>query len=116
MLTTGRDLGLPEGMAEEQSSTLMDVSHLHPLPICPFAARGLGSASLQACPGYAPQTISFAGLGAGESLGDRETCTHLGTQRGSRGYVTACLHPGGRPVDVDDRAGRVGRVPRRAAG
>lgn len=68
------------------------------LRLCPFAREGLASRRMRSCPGYDPQRLTFSGLGAGESLGERVTCHHLGTQRGPRGFVSACRHPGGCPV------------------
>jgi hypothetical protein len=71
------------------------------LPVCPFAHEGLDSRLPPRCPGFAPEPLSFAGLGAGESLGERVSCAHLGTQRGPRGYVSACRHPGGCPPGAE---------------
>ncbi len=68
------------------------------LAVCPFARDGLGARRMVMCPGYSPQPLSFSGLGAGESLGETTTCCHLGTQRGRRGFVSACRHPDGCPV------------------
>lgn len=79
------------------------------MPTCPFARQGLGSRLMASCPGYRAETLSFKGLGAGESLGERVSCCHLGTQRGGRGYVSACRHPGGRPPEADQLAARAGR-------
>ena len=83
------------------------------LPVCPFASRGLDDAAVGSCPGYAPETVSFHGIGAGESIGHRECCAHLDVQRGGRGFVTACSHPGGMPagaVDVAHGLARRGAV------
>lgn len=68
------------------------------LAVCPFARDGLAARRMVMCPGFSPQPLSFAGLGAGESLGEATTCCHLGTQRGRRGFVSACRHPGVCPV------------------
>jgi hypothetical protein len=76
-------------------------------PTCPLAREGLDSALMRRCPGFAPHPLTFTGIGAGESLGDRVTCAHLGTQRGTRGFVSACRHPGGRPVEAEALAARV---------
>ena len=74
------------------------------LPTCPFARRGLDDAAMGSCPGYAPATVSFQGIGAGESIGRRESCAHLDVQRGPRGFVSACMHPGGLPVGAAELA------------
>jgi hypothetical protein len=79
------------------------------MPTCPFARDGLDSRLMPACPGYAPEAVSFSGLGAGEALGERESCRHLGTQRGARGYVSACRHPGGRPPEAVQLAATASR-------
>ncbi|HXA28490.1 MAG TPA: hypothetical protein VN193_07050 [Candidatus Angelobacter sp.] len=73
---------------------------------CPLARHGLGSPLMAQCPGFAAEPVSFTSIGAGESLGVRESCAHLGTQRGPRGFVSACRHPGGRPPEAEDLAGR----------
>ena len=83
MLTTRQDLGLAETPLA--------------LPVCPHARHGAGSPAMVRCPGFTPETLSFEGVGAGESLGERTTCRHLTTQRGVRGYVSACRLPGGPP-------------------
>lgn len=93
MLTIRPGLSLPGESTDSQRTR-----HALPLPVCPFARQGLGSRLMQRCPGYAPQAVTFRGLGAGESLGERISCGHLGTQRGPRGFVTACRHPGGVPT------------------
>jgi hypothetical protein len=80
------------------------------MPSCPFATRGLDDQGMHACPGYAPSTVSFQGIGAGESIGRRESCTHLDTQRGARGFVTACMHPGGLPAGAAETAQQLPRV------
>jgi hypothetical protein len=102
LLTTSRDLGAPDGTTPTLS-----------LPPCPLARQGLGSQLMPRCPGYAASPLSFAGLGAGESLGERETCGHLGTQRGPRGFVSACRHPGGVPAAAVELSRRArARTPR----
>jgi len=102
MLTTRRDLGVPKGAAAERD---LHAAHapLGLLP-CPFAREGLESPSMPRCPGYAPEPLTFTGIGAGEALGERESCRHLGTQRGPRGFVSACRHPGGRPAEAEPLA------------
>ena len=80
------------------------------MPTCPFARQGLDSRLMSSCPGYRPEAVSFAGLGAGESLGERLSCHHLGTQRAQRGYVSACRHPDGLPAGAAQLAGRVRRA------
>ncbi|HZS15966.1 MAG TPA: hypothetical protein VFC09_15340 [Candidatus Dormibacteraeota bacterium] len=95
MLTTRHDLGLPEKASERE----MEDSHLLlSVPMCPHVRRGAGSAAMLRCPGFRPAALSFAGVGAGEALGEQVTCEHLGTQRGARGFVSACRHPGGPPA------------------
>jgi len=104
LLTTRPGLGLP--------SETMDAGGGQgslSLPVCPFARAGLGSRLMPSCPGYEAAPLSFAGLGAGESLGERESCRHLGTQRGARGFVSACRHPGGMPAEAAALARRAGR-------
>jgi hypothetical protein len=83
---------------------------------CPFAPRGLDSTGMAACPGFAAATLSFAGVGAGESLGEHVTCAHLGTQRGARGFVSACERPGGLPAGAPELARRAQRAARRRLG
>ncbi|HEV7680214.1 MAG TPA: hypothetical protein VGQ42_16755 [Candidatus Dormibacteraeota bacterium] len=70
---------------------------------------------MSTCPGYQGVALSFAGIGAGESLGERVTCAHLGTQRGTRGFVSACTHPGGMPPSAPELARRAERAARRNA-
>ena len=86
------------------------------MPSCPFATRGLDDQAAHACPGYAPVSVSFQGIGAGESIGRRDACTHLDMQRGARGFVTACTHPGGLPPGADEVARRLPRMRRSRAG
>lgn len=74
------------------------------LPTCPFARRGLDDAAMGTCPGYVAATVSFHGIGAGESIGRRESCAHLDVQHGPRGYVSACQHPGGLPAGAAELA------------
>lgn len=81
---------------------------------CPFAPHGLDSASMPMCPGFEAVAVSFTGFGAGESLGDHVTCAHLGTQRGGRGFLSACRHPGGLPQSAPELARRAERASRRA--
>jgi hypothetical protein len=107
MLTTRHDLGLPERVAGEHD--LQDVPAPVGLLPCPFARDGLESPLMRRCPGFAAEPLTFAGIGAGESLGERVSCAHLGTQRGPRGFVSACRHPGGRPAEAEVLAGRARR-------
>lgn len=79
-------------------------------PRCPFAERGVDDPAMRGCPGYAPAPLSFRGVGAGESIGQRETCAHLGTQEGPRGYVNACGCPGGLPPGAVAAAARAPRT------
>jgi hypothetical protein len=113
LLATPHDLG-PSGAAadiDDHPAASIPSSH----PTCPFARHGVDSVAMSACPGYAPQTVSFASIGAGESIGERQTCAYLGMQRGVRGFVTACEHPGGRPAAADEMARRADRAARRTA-
>jgi hypothetical protein len=104
MLTTRPGLGLPtDGHDPEGGGSTLSA------PACPLARQGLGSRLMPSCPGYEAAPLSFAGLGAGESLGERVTCRHLGTQRGARGFVSACRHPGGVPAEALELARRAGR-------
>jgi hypothetical protein len=107
VLTTRHDLGVPEGTPGERDRHQAPVL-LGLLP-CPFARAGLESAEMRRCPGFTAEPLSFTGVGAGESLGVRESCRHLGTQRGPRGFVSACRHPGGRPAEAEALAGRPSR-------
>jgi hypothetical protein len=116
VLTTRRDPDLPEEAAEPTPGFAAHAEAAPAHAVCPFARRGLDSTALRGCPGYAAQTVSFAGLGAGESLGERESCAHLGTQRGGRGFVSACRHPGGRPAAAEEMARRADRAQRRGGG
>jgi len=111
MLSSRQDVGLQERTAGDHAA----VESMSPAP-CPFARLGLDSTLTRACPGYAAQPLSFAGLGAGESLGERETCAHLGTQRTARGYVSACRHPDGRPAAAEAIARRATRSGPHGAG
>jgi hypothetical protein len=104
MLTTRPGLGL-SGEATDYDGGHGSLS----VPACPFARQGLGSPLMQRCPGYQAAPLTFAGLGAGESLGERESCGHLGTQRGGRGFVSACRHPGGLPPGAAELSRRTRR-------
>jgi hypothetical protein len=101
----------PASRLAEGAGTIEKAGHriaLPPrMPSCPFATRGLDDESARACPGYRPESVSFHGIGAGESIGRRDACTHLDTQRGVRGFVTACMHPGGLPPGADEVAQRL---------
>lgn len=108
MLTIGDDVELSGSAADDHGG------RPHTLP-CPFARHGLDSSGMSTCPGYQGVALSFAGIGAGESLGERVTCAHLGTQRGTRGFVSACTHPGGMPPSAPELARRAERAARRNA-
>lgn len=107
MLSTRPGLGLP-GEATDPPGGAGSLGG----PVCPFAREGVALRLMPSCPGYVPEQVSFTGLGAGESIGERVTCGHLGTQRGPRGFVTACRHPGGRPAEADELARRARRASR----
>jgi hypothetical protein len=117
MLTSRHDAGFPDDGTADVHAALEPMSSPSS-PVCPFAHHGLDSALISRCPGYTAVALTFQGLGAGESLGERETCGHLGTQRTARGYVSACRHPGGVPIAVEavgrgarrSRSGGVGRI------
>ena len=85
-----------------------DAGAPEPMPVCPFARRGMDDARMATCPGFEAATVSFNGLGAGESLGRRVSCGHMDVQRGARGFVTACMHPGGLPAGAAEAAARRG--------
>jgi hypothetical protein len=112
MLITPNDRG-PCGAAANVHPRSAAIPNSH--PTCPFARHGLDSAAMLACPGYTPDTLSFASVGAGASIGERQTCRYLGMQRAARGFVSACEHPGGRPAAADEMARRADRAARRGA-
>ncbi len=85
-------------------------------PVCPFAVRGVDDAAMRACPGYVGTALSFRGVGAGDSIATRQTCAHLGTQSGRRGFVSACTCPTGLPEGAAEMAQRLPRVRLIAAG
>jgi hypothetical protein len=80
------------------------------LPVCPFATRGVDDLAIGSCPGFDAAVLSFAGAGAGESIGRRRTCAHLDVQRGARGWTSACTHPAGLPDDAARLAALLPRV------
>jgi hypothetical protein len=62
-------------------------------PRCPFAIRGVDSAEMAACRGYAPEVVP---VGAERIVGSGHSCRHLRPQRdpARRGaFVSACTHP-----------------------
>lgn len=85
------------------------------LPRCPYAERGIDDDAVRACPGFTPVGLTFQGLGAGESLGRRESCAHLDVQPSRRGFVSACACPGGLPAGAAELARRLPRMLRTQA-
>lgn len=59
---------------------------------CPFAALGLDSDDMAACPGYEAEVVSFAGLALGRGISG-SACVNMGAGPGVRGYVGSCFHP-----------------------
>ena len=59
---------------------------------CPFAARGIDSPEMAACPGYDPEVVP---VGAERIVGSGHSCRHLRPQRDPTrgGFVSACTHP-----------------------
>jgi len=68
-------------------------------PRCPFAARhGEG---MRRCPGFEAAVV--CGVAAPWEpgvlvLGETVTCRNLRSQRGARGFISACTRPGGLPT------------------
>jgi hypothetical protein len=73
-------------------------------PRCPFAP--VGQQGTPACPGYRHEVIAayrvpwFSSM----TMPAGESCSHLHSQRSSRGFVAACHHPGGLPAGAEAAA------------
>jgi hypothetical protein len=78
--------------------TLSEMTNAPEHPRCPFAARhGDG---MHRCPGFEAAVVS--GVTAPWEpellvLGETVTCLNLCSQRGGRGFISACTRPGGLP-------------------
>lgn len=76
-------------------------------PRCPYTRFGLDSECMRGCPGFAPEDVGVVSLHPwGVELGEIRglTCVHLGVQESGRGFVSACLFPGGPPLAAEPRA------------
>jgi len=76
-------------------------------PRCPFAPQGLQSAEMQSCDGFQPQALRSTTIPWAlphPLAGGAISCGHLGIQPSARGFVSACLHPGGLPRRAAERS------------